>query len=131
MKISDILKSEKISLSFEVFPPKTSETYESIKESALEIAKLNPDFMSVTYGAGGGTSKYTLDIAKVIKERHGVPTLAHLTCVNSTKEEVRAYAQELGISVAKRPSTPCLATRLPYGTKISLSVLKLSAMLSI
>ncbi len=64
MKISDILKSEKISLSFEVFPPKTSETYESIKESALEIAKLNPDFMSVTYGAGGQRAHTLLMCAK-------------------------------------------------------------------
>ncbi len=88
MKISDILKSEKISLSFEVFPPKTSETYESIKESALEIAKLNPDFMSVTYGAGGTTGSYTLDVCESIV-RTGVTPIAHLTCVCSDKEKIR------------------------------------------
>lgn len=88
MKISDILRSDKISLSFEVFPPKTSETYESIKESALEIAKLNPDFMSVTYGAGGTTGSYTLDVCESIVKT-GVTPIAHLTCVCSDKEKIR------------------------------------------
>lgn len=88
MKISDILGSEKISLSFEVFPPKTSETYESIKESALEIAKLNPDFMSVTYGAGGTTGSYTLDVCESIVGT-GVTPIAHLTCVCSDRNKIR------------------------------------------
>jgi len=88
MKIIDLLKSEKLSLSFEVFPPKTETVFESVKTATEEIAKLKPSFMSVTYGAGGGTSKYTLDIAKNIKERYGVPSLAHLTCVSSTKQIV-------------------------------------------
>ena len=88
MKISEILKSDRISLSFEVFPPKTSETYESIKKSALEIAKLNPDFMSVTYGAGGTTGSYTLDVCESIVKT-GVTPIAHLTCVCSDKEEIR------------------------------------------
>ncbi len=88
MKISDILSSDKISLSFEVFPPKTSETYESIKKSALEIAKLNPDFMSVTYGAGGTTGSYTLDVCESIV-RTGVTPIAHLTCVCSDRGKIR------------------------------------------
>ncbi len=88
MKISDILRSDKISLSFEVFPPKTSETYESIKESALEIVKLKPDFMSVTYGAGGTTGSYTLDICESIVKT-GVTPIAHLTCVCSDREKIR------------------------------------------
>lgn len=88
MKISDILKSEKISLSFEVFPPKTSETYESIKKSALEIAKLSPDFMSVTYGAGGTTGSYTLDVAESIVKT-GVTPIAHLTCVCSDRDKIK------------------------------------------
>ena len=89
MKIIDILKNEKLSLSFEVFPPKTEMGFDSVKTATKEIAKLRPSFMSVTYGAGGGTSRYTLDIAKNIKELYGVPTLAHLTCVSSTKETVK------------------------------------------
>ena len=89
MKIIDLLKKEKLSLSFEVFPPKTEMGFDSVREATEEIAKLRPAFMSVTYGAGGGTSKYTLDIAKNIKASYGVPTLAHLTCVSSTKDTVR------------------------------------------
>ena len=89
MKISKIIGSGKASLSFEVFPPKSSTAFENIKKSTEEIAKLKPSYMSVTYGAGGGTSEYTLDIAENIKNLYGVPMLAHLTCISSTKEMVR------------------------------------------
>ena len=88
MKITELLKKDALTLSFEVFPLKTETGFDSVKEATEKIAGLKPAFMSVTYGAGGGTSKYTLDIAKNIKERYGVPTLAHLTCVSSTKETV-------------------------------------------
>lgn len=88
MRIIDLLKDDKLSLSFEVFPPKTETNFESVKVATEEIAKLKPAFMSVTYGAGGGTSMYTLDIAKNIKEMYGVPTLAHLTCVSSSRSTV-------------------------------------------
>ena len=89
MKIIDIIKAGKPTLSFEVFPPKTDSSFESVKVATEEIAKLYPSFMSVTYGAGGGTSKYTLEIAENIKKNYGVPTLAHLTCVSSTKQTVK------------------------------------------
>ncbi len=89
MKIIDLLNQDKLSLSFEVFPPKSETTFDSVKSATEEIAKLCPSFMSVTYGAGGGTSKYTLDIAKNIRSLYGVPTLAHLTCVSSTKDTVK------------------------------------------
>ena len=95
MKIIDLLNREQLSLSFEVFPPKTKTAFESVKEATEEIAKLKPAFMSVTYGAGGGTSKYTLDIAKNIKELYGVPTLAHLTCVSSTRETVKEKIEQI------------------------------------
>lgn len=88
MKISELLRSRRYSLSFEVFPPKTYSLFESVKSSTEEIAKLSPSFMSVTYGAGGGTSDYTLAMAKNIKEQYGVPSLAHLTCISSTKQTV-------------------------------------------
>ncbi len=88
MKLTEILSSNIPSLSFEVFPPKSTTAFDSVKEAVEKIAELHPSFMSVTYGAGGGTSKYTLDIAKNIKAEHGVPTLAHLTCVSSKKETV-------------------------------------------
>ena len=94
MKISEIIKKETPSLSFEVFPPKNSESYESIKSSALEIAKLNPDFMSVTYGAGGTTGSYTIDIAESIV-RTGVTPIAHLTCVCSSRDKIRKTLSEI------------------------------------
>ncbi len=95
MKIIDLITKNTLSLSFEVFPPKTETSFESVRAATEEIAKLRPAFMSVTYGAGGGTSKYTLDIAKNIKESYGVPALEHLTCVSSTKETVRKKIEEI------------------------------------
>ncbi|MCR4693109.1 MAG: methylenetetrahydrofolate reductase [NAD(P)H] [Firmicutes bacterium] len=95
MKIIDILKKDSLSISFEVFPPKFDTSFESVKSATEEIAKLSPSFMSVTYGAGGGTSKYTLDIAKNIMEHYHVPTLAHLTCVSSTKDTVKRQIDDM------------------------------------
>lgn len=95
MKIIDILKQDKLSLSFEVFPPKTETVFESVRAATQEITKLNPSFMSVTYGAGGGTSRYTLDICKELKDTYGMATLEHLTCVSSTKETVAQRIQEI------------------------------------
>ena len=95
MKISQLLSRDGFSLSFEVFPPKTDTAFESVKAATEAIADLHPAFVSVTYGAGGGTSQYTLDIARNIKEAHGVPTLAHLTCVSSTRETVRARIEDM------------------------------------
>ena len=95
MKITQLLARDGFSLSFEVFPPKTDTAFESVKTATEAIADLHPSFVSVTYGAGGGTSQYTLDIAKNIKEAHGVPTLAHLTCVSSTRETVRARIADM------------------------------------
>ncbi len=94
MKLTEIFAKNTYSLSFEVFPPKTDAAYESVRTAAEEIARLSPSFMSVTYGAGGGTSKYTLDIAKNLKKDCGVESLAHLTCVSSTKETVAARVQD-------------------------------------
>ena len=95
MKIIDILTNGRANLSFEVFPPKTDSAFDSVEAAVEEIASYCPAFMSVTYGAGGGTSKYTLDIAKNIKKLYDVPTLAHLTCVSSTRETVRARIEDI------------------------------------
>ncbi len=95
MKLTELFENDRFSLSFEVFPPKTDTSFESVKHATEEIAKLHPSFMSVTYGAGGGTSRYTLEIAQNIKQHYGVPTLAHLTCVSSTKETVQRKIGEL------------------------------------
>lgn len=89
MKISEILKQDKTTLSLEVFPPKTSDKLESTAKTALEVAALHPDFISVTYGAGGGTSAFTAEIAAKIQNEEHVPVLAHLTCVSSTRDYVK------------------------------------------
>ncbi len=89
MRITELLRQEAPTFSLEVFPPKTSEKYTETAENARKIAALKPDFMSVTYGAGGGTGAYTTQIAAGIQRQYGVPTLAHLTCVSSTREHVR------------------------------------------
>ena len=95
MKLTELLSQRTPSISFEVFPPKTQSSYDTVKHATEEIAKLKPSFMSVTYGAGGGTSKYTLDIAKNIKEEYGVPSIAHLTCVSSTKQTVKERISDI------------------------------------
>ena len=95
MKIKDRLTDGKVHISFEVFPPKTDAKFESVQKAVDEIAKLAPSFISVTYGAGGGTSKNTVKIASHIQNNLGVDSIAHLTCVSSTKEEVRQRVQEM------------------------------------
>ena len=100
MKITQLLQEDKVTLSLEVFPPKKDTAVEQVSRSVREIAALQPDFMSVTYGAGGGTSAYTVQIAKDIKAEYNVPSMAHLTCVSSTKETVKKQLecmQEAGI----------------------------------
>ena len=87
MKITQIINGKKPSLSFEVFPPKTSDKFESVFDAVTKIAKLEPSYMSVTYGAGGGTSEYTSKICNSLNSL-GITSLAHLTCVSSTKEKI-------------------------------------------
>ncbi|MBP5243070.1 MAG: methylenetetrahydrofolate reductase [NAD(P)H] [Clostridia bacterium] len=93
MKISEILAKNTPTLSFEVFPPKTDAAFEGVRAATEEIALLRPDFMSVTFGAGGGAGAYTLEIAKNLQDNFGVTPLAHLTCVSSTKENILARLQ--------------------------------------
>ena len=95
MKIKERLKENKVHISFEVFPPKTDAGFESVMGAVEKIAALKPSYISVTYGAGGGTSKNTVKIASHIKKDLGVPSLAHLTCASSTREEVHAVIDRL------------------------------------
>ena len=88
MRLDDLLKGDKLHLSMEVFPPKKDGDLSKVRHVTEEIAALKPSYVSVTYGAGGGTSKYTLEIARNIKDKYGVPTLEHLTCVSSTRAHV-------------------------------------------
>ena len=88
MKISEILKENPITISMEVFPPKSDVRLESVRETVREISRLHPAFVSCTYGAGGGTSRYTVEIAQDIMDE-GVASMAHLTCISSTRDTVK------------------------------------------
>ena len=94
VKISEILNQGKITVSCEVFPPKKDADIEPVRKAVTEIVAMKPAFLSVTYGAGGGTSRHTVRIASDI-QRMGVTALAHLTCVSSTKQEIEARLREL------------------------------------
>ena len=97
MKLSEAMK-EKMLLSFEVFPPKTEKGMENLPGTIEHLMKYKPEYISCTYGAGGGTSKNTVKIASHIKDKYNVPSLAHLTCVSSTKEEVHQVIDQLKAS---------------------------------
>ncbi|MBF0483552.1 MAG: methylenetetrahydrofolate reductase [NAD(P)H] [Candidatus Omnitrophica bacterium] len=94
-KIIEILNTKKPSLSFEFFPPKTEQGFENLKATIAELVKLNPDFISCTYGAGGGNRDKTLDISQMIQDKHNVPALAHLTCVLNTQEQIRTIINDI------------------------------------
>ncbi len=81
--------------SFEIFPPKADADFSTVSTAAFALSRCEPDFMSVTYGAGGGTSKNTIRIARLIQEECGVPALAHLTCASSTREEIGQILEAL------------------------------------
>ena len=94
MKIIDLLRQNRPMLSFEVFPPKSSSTYDSVFQATQAIAQLRPPFISVTYGAAGGARFYSLDIAENLLSA-GVTPLAHLTCISSTKAQIAQKLDEL------------------------------------
>lgn len=94
MKIIDKLNSKKVTLSLEIFPPKKASGFESVKSTALELTALHPDFISITYGAGGSTQTSTAELASVI-ENADTTALSHLTCVRSSKEQIENAIQEL------------------------------------
>lgn len=94
MKISEILKKNEPTLSFEVFPPKTSDKFDSVEAAADQIADLRPHFMSVTYGAAGTTRGFTTEIAASVLN-HGVTPLAHLTCVNASRTATKEQLDSL------------------------------------
>lgn len=94
MKVKDIIANNKVTVSFEVFPPKEWDKIESTKTVINELAKLSPSFMSVTYGAAGTTSGFTTEIANSVKE-NGITPLAHLTCLTSTRDKIHSVVNEL------------------------------------
>ena len=95
MKITDIFSSDKITLSFEVFPPKTAANYESVEKAAFGVAGLKPSYMSVTYGAGGSTRGNTVKIAGDIQNKYNVTTIAHLTCVGASRDDIRSALDDM------------------------------------
>ena len=95
MKIRELMAQDKTTLSFEVFPPKTTANFESVKKAALGVAALHPDYMSVTYGAGGSNRGNTLHIAEEIQKAENVTTIAHMTCVGAGKEDIRTALSEM------------------------------------
>ncbi|MGL4345121.1 MAG: methylenetetrahydrofolate reductase [NAD(P)H] [Cellulosilyticaceae bacterium] len=95
MKISELYKTKKPIISFEIFPPKSTTPVESIYKTIDGLAPLHPDFISVTYGAGGSSRQNTVDIAKVVKQEYNIPVLTHLTCVGATKQSIDEILDEL------------------------------------
>lgn len=97
MKITNILKEKKVLLSFEIFPPKQQANFDNVVSAAKELSALNPDFMSITWGAGGTTKGNTVEIASKLID-FGTPALAHLTCVGNTKDEVEKVIAKMKAS---------------------------------
>lgn len=95
MKIRDLITQDKVTLSFEVFPPKKDTDFADVEAAALGIAAFKPDYMSVTYGAGGSTKGHTIQLAQEIQEKYDVPTIAHLTCVCASKEGIKTALADM------------------------------------
>ena len=95
MKINELL-AQRPTLSFEIFPPKNKDgDITSIYSTIDQLAELKPDFISVTYGAGGSTTRNTVEIASMIKERWHVESVAHLSCIDATADNLRAVLDQL------------------------------------
>lgn len=100
MKIADKLKSGEPSFSFEFFPPKNDEGLDRLFQAIAELKPYEPTYVSVTYGAGGSTRRMTVDLVRRIKQEAGIETMAHLTCVGATRQEllqVLAQLEQAGI----------------------------------
>ena len=125
MKISELLK-EKATISFEVFPPKNKEgDISSIYYTIEELAKLDPDFISVTYGAGGSSKGKTVEIASAIKNKYQIESVAHLSCITSTKEDILTECRAL-----KEHHSLCQRTERIYQSKFRGFLLPFRGMLS-
>ncbi|MCA9406462.1 MAG: methylenetetrahydrofolate reductase [NAD(P)H] [Candidatus Omnitrophica bacterium] len=94
-KITDIFAQKDRTYSFELFPPKTDQGYENLKNTITKLAALKPDFFSCTYGAGGGSRDKTLDIVEFIEKEHHITAMAHLTCVLSSRNEIKAIIEDI------------------------------------
>lgn len=95
MRLTELLKSDEVTISCELFPPKQGAQLENYKKIVKDMAEVKPAYMSVTYGATGGTSDYTVELANEVCNVNHIPALAHLTCASSTKEKVASVIEEL------------------------------------
>ena len=95
MRLTELLNTENVTISCELFPPKQGAQLDNYKKIVGDMAALKPAYMSVTYGATGGTSDYTVELANEVRNVNHIPALAHLTCASSTKEKVASVIQEL------------------------------------
>lgn len=118
MKIKDILAKKELSISFEYFPPKTEEAENHLLDIAKQLKSYNPKYVSVTYGAGGSTREGTRRIVKRMMDETGATTMPHLTCVGSTRDEIKAILEDyksIGIEnvLAMRGDLPAGMTEIP------------------
>ena len=95
LRIDTLHQNQDVTLSFEVFPPKTAATYASVIEAVEHLSRRRPDYISVTYAAGGGTSHNSIDIASRIQNQFATTALAHLSCVSSTRGEIAGIVEQL------------------------------------
>lgn len=95
MRLTELLKSDEVTISCELFPPKQGAQLENYKKIVKDMAAVKPAYMSVTYGATGGTSDYTVELANEVCNVNHIPALAHLTCASSTREKVASVIEEL------------------------------------
>ena len=111
MSLSSHYNSDKIGLSFELFPPRTAAGFESLRQHVVQLVRYEPDVITCTYGAGGSTRDTTLDVVDAVKRDHGLPVASHLTCVGATVDELRqtldrAAARNVDHIVALRGDPP-------------------------
>ncbi len=94
-RIKDLFDDQERTYSFELFPPKTGKGYENLLKTIAQLCELSPDYISCTYGAGGGNREKTFDVVQYIEEQHHVIGMAHLTCVLNTKDDIRTIVEDI------------------------------------
>lgn len=120
--IKNLFETKKPTISFEVFPPKKDDEFEGVYATLDKLSELHPDFISVTYGAGGSRSKKTVEIASYIKNTLGIEALAHMTCVGNKKDDIDKVCEELASAninhvLALRGDRPAYMTDEQYESR--------------
>lgn len=94
-RVKDLFDDQERTYSFELFPPKTDKGYENLLKTIAQLCELSPDYISCTYGAGGGNREKTFDVVQHIEEQHHVIGMAHLTCVLNTKDDIKTIVEDI------------------------------------